>query len=92
MSERVFAGQRTTTYTQAKEEVLKVFFHKHALYPVVIAGRVAAHLKCGLLEAENLLERMVDDGSIQYAPPELLKFAGLSFGYSAAVEVEAIAS
>jgi hypothetical protein len=81
MSEKAFWGQRTTTYAEAKAETLGVCFSTHNIYPVVVAGRVAQHLHCGLLEAETLLERMVEDGSLRYASSSEARRAGLSFGY-----------
>lgn len=81
MSEKVFAGQRTTTYGEAKQETLRTFFHKHSLHRVVMAGPVATHLRCGLLEAEGLLERMVSDGTLRYADAQEMFHAGVTFGY-----------
>jgi hypothetical protein len=76
---KAFWGQRQTTYLEVKTEVLRE--HSRTIYPVVLVGRVAQHLRCGLIEAESLLERMVEDGALRYASKEEAFQAGVGFGY-----------
>jgi hypothetical protein len=84
---KVFWGQRQTTYSEAKTEVLRECHNRRAIYPVVVAGRVAQHLRCGLLEAEKLLECMVEDGSLRYASKDEMRQAGVGFGYVIAADL-----
>jgi hypothetical protein len=83
MESKVFWGQRQTTYMEAKTDILQVCFGFQSIYPVIIAGQVASHLKCGLIEAEGILERMVTEGDIRYASKEETARAHVTFGYVA---------
>jgi hypothetical protein len=76
---KVFWGERQTTYTEAKTEVLRLC--SDALYPVLLVGRAAQYLRCGLIEAENLLESMTQDGTLRYATKAEATQAGVGFGY-----------
>jgi len=81
MWDKAFSGQRTDTCEAVASKLLWDLFHKHALHRVVLAGPVAHHLRCGLLEAESLLELMVQHKLIRYANAEEMKEAGVTFGY-----------
>jgi hypothetical protein len=81
MDDKAFAGQRTVTCKEAASKLLEELFHKHALHKVVLIGSVASHLRCGLLEAEGLLELMVKEGLIRYANEAEKKETGIGFGY-----------
>jgi len=79
--DKIFWGQRTTTWSEVVDNTLKTFFSNPEKHPVVLAGQVASHHRCGLLEAERVLDRMCDEGLIrEVTGPEAAKF-GVTFGY-----------
>jgi hypothetical protein len=75
----VFWGQRKTTWTDVREETLRVFFNEPH---VVLIGRVANHHRCGLSEAEGILERLRGEGLIRQATKEEVAECGFAFGYA----------
>ncbi len=78
MSDKVFWGQRTTKYEEVKAEVLTQFSESRTVLKI---GDIATHLRCGLLEAERILERMSADGILRYLTDSEKYQSGVTFGY-----------
>jgi len=62
---------------------LGALFKDSELRPIVLIGAVAHHLKCGLVEAEKILERLQKEGAVREATAEEKAKVGATFGYVA---------
>lgn len=81
--DKIFWGQRETKWSDVRDDALQTFFNKPTKRPV-LAGQIAQHFRCGLLEAEKILDRMCDEGLIREINGHEAAEFGTFFGYVAA--------
>lgn len=80
--DKVFWGERTTPWSEVREDALRTFFSDTERIPFVLIGQVAAHFKCGLQEAEMILNRLKEEGLVcETSGEEAQRRLGVAFAY-----------
>jgi len=86
--DRVFLGERKIEWKDVRKDTIQTFFSNPDLDTPILVGQIAVYHKCGLSEAENILNLLKQEGLIQeVSGEESQRKFGVSFGYLPSAEI-----